>query len=66
MNLQLPTGNTIWISTEYYFALKDEDIDMFFQACVADNLGIPIENPFSNKTFSGRIELESDDEEEEI
>jgi hypothetical protein len=58
-NINLPTGNTIYVSTyEYYFVLKEEDIDEFFQSCVADNLGAYIDDPFSNKMIYGKIEVD--------
>jgi hypothetical protein len=58
-NIQLRTGNTIYISVyEYYFKLRDEDMDLFFQSCEADNLGIQIDNPFSDKRYSGMVEDE--------
>lgn len=61
MNLQLQTGKTISISAyEYYFALKEEDIDLFFQSCIADDLGIELNNPFSNKSSIGRLDFEED------
>ncbi len=51
MNIQLATGNTITISVyEWLFILKDEDIPLFYQACMADDLGVYIDNPFSNKS----------------
>lgn len=59
MNIQLPTGKTITVSTyEYLFLLKDEDMEEFYQQCMADNLGVYVENPFSNKISKGRIEME--------
>lgn len=61
-NIQLDTGMTIWVSTfEYYFKLKDEDMELFFQSCKADNLGIYIDNPFSGSRFMGKIEEEKED-----
>lgn len=61
-NINLPTGNTIYISTyEYYFVLTEDKVDEFFQSCMADNLGIYIDNPFSNK--SAQKEIEEIDEE---
>jgi len=63
MNIQLPTGTTITISAyEYYFLLKEEDMHEFFQSCIADDLGIQINNPFSNKASFGRIEEDFTDE----
>ncbi len=61
MNIQLATGTTITISAyEFYFMLKDEDVDEFYQSCIADNLGIFVENPFSQKMLVGRIEVDED------
>ena len=64
MNLQLPTGKTLSISIyEWLFVLKDEDVDEFYQSCIADDLGIDIENPFSNKIVHGKLEVEEITEE---
>lgn len=50
MNVNLPTGNTITISVyEWLFILRDEDMDEFYQSCIADDLGIYVDNPFSSK-----------------
>lgn len=62
MNIQLPTGNTITISTyEYLFVLKEEDVELFYQSCIADNLGVYIDHPFSNRAFTSRLVQESDE-----
>lgn len=62
MNINLPTGKTIFISAyEYFFVLKEEDVDAFFQSCIADDLGEEINNPFSNRFASDKIAV--DDEE---
>lgn len=59
MNVQLPTGKTISISVyEWLFVLKEEDVDQFFQSCMADDLGIELENPFSNKIVHGKLDIE--------
>lgn len=59
MNIQLPTGKTIYISTyEWLFILKDEEIDNFYESCIADDLGVIIENPFTLKTNSTTLEVE--------
>lgn len=64
MNINLPTGNTISITVfEWLFILKDEDVDEFYQSCIADDLGTYIDNPFSHKA-TGKLEV--DDEEDEI
>lgn len=63
MNVNLPNGNTISMSVyEYFFLLEDEDMDEFYQSCLADNAGVYINNPFSNIE---RGKLDIDDEEEE-
>lgn len=63
MKVQLPTGTTITISAyEYLFVLKEEDVDAFYQACIADNLGVFIENPFS---YTGGLNEEKPAEEVE-
>jgi hypothetical protein len=59
MNIQLPTGKTLSVSTyEYLFVLKEEDVDLFFQACIADDLGQEINHPFSNKASKGKLDFE--------
>lgn len=59
MNVQLSTGKTISISSyEYYFMLKDDDLDEFFQSCVADDLGTFLENPFSQRASMGKLEID--------
>jgi hypothetical protein len=59
MNIQIPTGNTITISVyEWLFILKDEDVHLFYQDCMADDLGTYIDNPFSNKSATIDIEEE--------
>lgn len=64
MNIQLPTGKTIAVSLyDYLFVLKEEDVDLFYQSCIADDLGQQINNPFSNRSSTGKIKV--DDEEEE-
>lgn len=61
MMINLPNGNTIYVSDyEWLFILKDEDIDLFYQQCMADNLGTYIDNPFSNKASYGKIEIDDD------
>ncbi len=65
MNIQLATGKTITISAyEYFFILKEEDVEEFFQSCVADDLGIYIGNPFSNKSSQGELDIEELPDEE--
>lgn len=62
MNIQLPTGKTISVSLyDYYFILQEEDVDVFFQSCIADDLGDEINNPFSNKASTGKIEVDEDE-----
>lgn len=58
-NISLPTGKVIYVSTfEYYFKLEEKDVDEFFQSCIADDLGVEVEYPFSNKRTPGRLEIE--------
>lgn len=58
-NIQLRTGKTIYISTyDYYFRLKEDEVDLFFQSCEADDLGIDVEDPFSNRMFFGTLDVE--------
>lgn len=69
MNIQLPTGLTISVSAyEYLFLLKEDEVDMFFQECIADNLGSYIEDPFSGGSSKERIKLDEipDAEDDEI
>lgn len=59
MNIQLPTGKTISISVyEYLFILKDEDMDTFYQNCIADDVGNYIEDPFSDASMKGKLEVD--------
>lgn len=63
ISIQLPTGKTIAISVyDYYFVLKEDEVDNFYQSCIADDLGEEINNPFSNKASTGKIEVDEDDE----
>jgi hypothetical protein len=62
-NINLPSGNTIWVSTyEYYFKLDEKDVEAFFQSCMADNLGIYIDNPFSGRISMGKLDTEETEE----
>lgn len=67
-NIQLPTGKTINISLyDFLFRVSDDEVDIFFQSCIADDLGSFIEDPFSNAGGqSGRVETEEDVPIEEI
>lgn len=63
MNIQLPTGKTINVSTyEYLFVLTDSDMDNFYQMCIAANVGEYIENPFHNSADFGKIEVEEEED----
>lgn len=59
-NIQLATGKTIYVSSyEYYFGIEDEDVESFFQSCIADDMGTFVENPFNNSpVISGKLEIE--------
>lgn len=66
-NISLPTGKVIYLSVyEYYFELEEKDVDNFFQSCMADDLGIFIEDPFSHRAKPGKIEVEETPEVEEV
>ncbi len=45
MLYQLPTGKVVYISTEEFFSLKDEDFPGFIQNLIASNTGV---TPTSN------------------
>ena len=63
MNIQLPTGKTIVVSLyDYLFVLREEDVDLFYQSCIADDLGEQINNPFSNRGSTGKIHVDEDEE----
>lgn len=65
-NISLPNGKTIYLSVyEYYFQLDEDDMDKFFESCMADDLGTFIEDPFSKKISQGRLESDDDLEIEE-
>lgn len=67
MFLQLPTGKTVYVSAfEYLFLLKEEEVDEFYQACIADDLGEYMEDPFSNRMSKARIMEEEVPEIEEV
>ncbi len=66
MNINLPTGKTIFMSAyEYFFILKEEDVDAFFQSCIADDLGEEINNPFSNRASMEKIAVDDHEEDPE-
>lgn len=43
---------------EWFFMLKEEDVDEFYQSCMADDLGEHIDDPFSGKIIRGRLEID--------
>ncbi len=58
-NISLPSGKVIYISTyEWLFQLEENNVDEFFQSCMADDLGVFIENPFSAAMPQGKLEVE--------
>jgi len=64
MRVQLPNGLTIEVSViDYLFILEEEDMDLFYQECMADNLGIDIVNPFSRKNIQS-LDIDEDEEED--
>ena len=64
MLINLPTGKTISLTTyEWLFILKEEDVDSFYQSCIADDLGHEMNNPFS-KSESHFLNVQEEFEEE--
>lgn len=62
MLVNIPTGKTINISVyEYLFVWKDEDMDEFYQMCIAEDLGNHLENPFSSHNSGLPVEVEEED-----
>lgn len=65
-NISLPTGKVIYLSVyEWLFMIEDKDIDLFFQSCIADDLGTFEDNPFSHKANPGKLEIDEETEIEE-
>lgn len=59
INIELPTGKTLSMTAfEWFFMLKEEDVDEFYQSCMADDLGEHIDDPFSGKIIRGRLEID--------
>lgn len=59
--IQLKTGKTIYVSSyEYYFMLDDNDVEAFFEQCVADDLGTFQDDPFSSKVVLGKLEIDEE------
>lgn len=62
-NIQLPTGKTINIPLyTFLFEIKDDEVDLFFQSCIADDLGTFIEDPFSGRGIVGKLEVDEPNE----
>lgn len=63
MNIQLSTGKTVSVSTyDWLFVLQEDAIEDFYKSCLADDLGVVVDNPFSNRGSSGiAIEEEIDE-----
>ena len=65
-NISLPTGKVMYMSIyQYLFLLEDDDMDIFYQSCIADDLGTYIENPFSQRKPSRELDIDDDEHEEE-
>lgn len=63
MNIQLPTGKTMSMTVyEYFFLLKDEDVELFYQSCIADDLGVNVENPFYGMAPSAKLDVVEEEE----
>lgn len=66
-NISLPTGKVIYLSVyEFYFQLEEKDVQEFYQSCIADDLGTFIEDPFSQRTPLGKLEVEETPEIDEV
>ena len=54
--ISLPTGKVIYLSVyEYYFELREEDVEEFFRSCIADDIGTYEENPFCSKNIQEEL-----------
>lgn len=62
-NIQLPTGKTIYIPIQtFLFDIKDDEIDLFYQTCIADDLGTFVEDPFSQRGMKGDVKVNETEE----
>ena len=43
---------------QWLFQLEEKDVEEFYQNCIADDLGIFIENPFSASSPQGKLEVD--------
>lgn len=65
-NISLPTGKVIYLSVyEWLFQLEEKNVDEFYQSCIADDLGSFVEDPFCQRAYPGRLEVEETPEIEE-
>ncbi len=49
MKINLSTGKTIEISYyEWLFMIEEDEVSEFYQRCIAEDLGVEIDNPFSS------------------
>jgi len=61
MNISLPTGKVISVSYyQWLFILKEDEVNDFYQDCIADDLGTQIENPFNNN-HAEKLDIEEDE-----
>lgn len=58
-NISLPSGKVIYLSVyEWLFQLDDKNVDEFYQSCMADDLGTYVDDPFSQRSYQGKLEVE--------
>lgn len=63
MRVNLPNGKTVEVNTSEWFAMNDAEVEEFYQSCMADDLGIAIENPFSSKK-NEKLDIDIEEEPE--
>ena len=61
MYYQLPTGKVIYLTSEQYFTMTDEDIEYM----IATGAGIHITNPFSGSTIHPKKE-DAEEEDDDV
>lgn len=67
MLINLPTGKVIYVSVDdFLFRLKEEDVDQFYQSCIADDLGEYIDFPFASQAGNGSISLDDQEPPEDL
>lgn len=57
-NVNLKNGKTIYIPAEQYYFMTDEELEQFYQSCMADDLGEFVDHALSGKIPKGKVESE--------